>query len=62
MDDVVIPKPISAVKDFLLKPQKLLIGGKHVDTVSGKTFEVFDPFSNLLLTHVPKGGKGERKI
>ena len=40
MDDVVIPEPISAVKDFLLKPQKLLIGDKRVDTVSGKTFEL----------------------
>ena len=57
MDDAVIPEPISAVKDFLSKPQKLLIGGKGVDAVSGETFEVLDPSSNLLLTHVPKGGK-----
>ena len=47
----------SHVKDFLSKPQKLLIDGKRVDAVSGATFEVLDPSSNLLLTHVPKGGK-----
>ena len=57
MDDAVIPEPISTVKDFLSKPQKLLIDGKRVDAVSGETFEVLDPSSNLLLTHVPKGGK-----
>jgi phenylacetaldehyde dehydrogenase len=57
MDAVTIPEPISPVKAFLAKPQKLLIGGKRVDATSGETFEVLDPSTNVILTHVPKGGK-----
>ena len=57
MDAVTIPEPISPVKAFLAKPQKLLIGGKRVDATSGETFEVLDPSTNAILTHVPKGGK-----
>ena len=57
MDAVAIPEPISAVKDFLSKSQKLLIDGKRVDAASGETFEVLDPSNNSLLTNVPKGSK-----
>ena len=57
MDAVTVPQPISTVKDFLAKSQKLLIDGKRVDAVSGKTFEVLDPSTNNILTRVPKGGK-----
>ena len=57
MDTVTIPEPISPVKDFLSKPQKLLINGKRIDASSGETFEVADPSTNAILTRVPKGGK-----
>ena len=35
MDTVTIPEPISPVKEFLSKPQKLLIDGKRIDAISG---------------------------
>jgi hypothetical protein len=35
MDVVTAPQPISSVKDFLAKSEKLLIDGKCVDTASG---------------------------
>ncbi len=57
MDATTIPEPITPVKEFLSKPQKLLIGGKRVDAASGETFEVLDPSTNTVLTRVPKGGK-----
>ncbi len=57
MDAVTIPEPISPVKEFLSKTQKLLIDGKRVDAASGETFEVLDPSTNSVLTRVPKGGK-----
>ena len=49
--------PLSAIKEFLASPQKLLIDGKRVDAASGETFEVLDPSDNSVLTHVPKGNK-----
>ena len=52
MDKVTIPEPISPVTEFLSKPQKLLIGGKRIDAISGKTFEVSDPSTNTILAHV----------
>ena len=57
METVTIPEPISPVKEFLSKPQKLLIDGKRIDAISGETFEVSDPSTNTILAHVPKGGK-----
>ena len=57
MDAVIIPEPISPVKDFLENSQKLLIDGKRVDAVIGETFEVLDPSTNTVLTRVSKGGK-----
>mgnify|MGYP006154306911 CR=1 FL=1 len=57
MNAVTVPEPISPVKGFLAKSQKLSIDGKHVDAASGETFEVLDPYTNTVLTRVPKGGK-----
>nr|MBC8282999.1 aldehyde dehydrogenase family protein [Nitrospinota bacterium] len=57
MDAATIPEPISQVKEFLSKPQKLLINGKRVDAAGGETFDVLDPSTNSVLTRVPKGGK-----
>ena len=49
--------PLSAIKDFLASPQKLLIDGKRVDASNGESFEVLDPSDNSVLTRVPKGEK-----
>ena len=54
MGAVTVPQPISSVKDFLAKSQKLVIDGKRVDAASGETFEVLDPPTNTVLTPVPK--------
>lgn len=51
------PEPLSAIKDFLSAPQKLLIDGKRVDASNGETFEVLDPSNNSVLTHAPKGNE-----
>jgi len=48
---------LSAIKDFLASPQKLLIDGKRVDASNGESFEVLDPYDNNVLTRVPKGDK-----
>ena len=47
MDAVTVPQPISPVKDFLAKSQKLLVDGKRVDSASGETFEVLDTVITL---------------
>ena len=57
MTTATAPQPLSAIKDFLASPQKLLIDGKRVDSASGDTFEVLDPSNNSVLTRVPRGEK-----
>jgi hypothetical protein len=47
---ITISQPISPLKDFLTKSQKLLIDRKRVDAASGETFEVLDPSTNKVLT------------
>lgn len=37
-------------------PKKLLIGGRWVDAVSGKTFPTINPSTGDVLTHVAEGG------
>ena len=59
MTTATTPQPLSAIKDFLAAPQKLLIDGKRVDSASGDTFEVLDPSNNTVLTRVPKGEKAD---
>ena len=59
MDAITVPQPISPVKDFLAKSQKLLIDGKRVDAISGETFEVLNPQRTLFS---PVFRKEERKI
>ena len=43
MNAVTVPEPISPVKGFLAKSQKLSIDGKNVVAANGETFEVLDP-------------------
>src|ERR1700746_3008165 len=45
------------VSEFLRKPRKMLIGGKWVDSVSGKTFETYNPATGEVLAQVAEGDK-----
>src|SRR5215470_11314904 len=45
------------VSEFIRKPRKMLIGGKWVDSVSGKTFETYNPATGEVLAHVAEGDK-----
>ena len=51
------PQVRNDVSDFIRKPRKMLIGGKWVEAVSGKTFETYDPATGEVLAHVAEGGK-----
>jgi len=46
----------TAVRDFISRPHRLLIGGKWVDARSGKRFAVVDPATGQQITQVAEGG------
>jgi aldehyde dehydrogenase (NAD+) len=54
---------VAAAKPKTVKPkvpdQKLLIGGKWVDSVSGKTFETFNPTDGSVICNVAEGDKAD---
>src|SRR5690606_5054136 len=56
-----VAKPYSALSQpvtlFLAKPRQILIGGKWVDAVSGKTFPVVDPATGAEIARVAEGDK-----
>lgn len=43
------------VSKFLSQPLKLLIGGKWVESASGQTFDVLNPATGDVITHVASG-------
>jgi phenylacetaldehyde dehydrogenase len=45
------------VSEFLEKPRKMLIDGKWVDAVSGKTFPTYNPATGEVLARVAEGDK-----
>ena len=47
----------SRVHDFLGKPRKMLIDGKWVDAISGKTFPTYNPATGEVLAQVAEGDK-----
>ncbi|HEY7616500.1 MAG TPA: aldehyde dehydrogenase family protein [Terriglobales bacterium] len=49
----------SSVTEFLSKPRKMLIGGRWVDSVSGKTFETFNPATGEVLARVAEGDRAD---
>jgi phenylacetaldehyde dehydrogenase len=51
------PQIRNEVTEFIGKPRKMLIGGKWVDSVSGKTFETYNPATGEVLAHVAEGDK-----
>ena len=51
------PQIRNEVSEFVRKPRKMLIGGKWVESVSGKTFETYNPATGEVLAHVAEGDK-----
>jgi phenylacetaldehyde dehydrogenase len=45
------------VRAFIAQPRKMLIGGKWVDSASGRTFPVYDPAIGQPIAHVAEGDK-----
>ena len=44
------------VTDFLARPRKMLINNQWVESVSGKTFPVYNPATGEVMAHVAEGG------
>jgi phenylacetaldehyde dehydrogenase len=59
MATTVSPQIQNSVGKFLAKPRKMLIGGKWVDSVSGKTFETYNPATSEVLACVAEGDKAD---
>ncbi len=49
----------SRVSEFLEKPRKMLIDGKWVDAISGKTFPTYNPATGEVLAQVAEGDKAD---
>src|SRR5271166_1639055 len=49
----------SHASDFVAKPRKMLIGGKWVNAVSGKTFDTYNPATGEVLARVVEGDKAD---
>jgi len=47
------------VLSFIEKPRKMLINGKWVDAVSGKTFPTYDPSTGEVLAQVAEGDRAD---
>ena len=46
-------------EDVRIKPGKLFIDGKWVDSVSGKTFDTLNPATEEVITSVAEGDKAD---
>ncbi len=46
----------STAREFLARPQQLLIGGERVDAADGRTFATIDPASGREIVSVAHGG------
>src|SRR5947209_19432407 len=47
------------VLSFIEKPRKMLIDGKWVDAVSGKTFPTYDPSTGKVMAQIAEGDKAD---
>jgi phenylacetaldehyde dehydrogenase len=50
-------EPDNRVMDFVSRKHQMLINGKWVDAVSGKTFPTFNPATGEVLAHVAEGDR-----
>lgn len=55
--DSAFVRPSRKIQDFLSKKRKMLIGGKWVDAVSGKTFPVYNPANGEEIARVAEGDR-----
>jgi phenylacetaldehyde dehydrogenase len=59
MATTVAPQIQDSVSEFIGKPRKMLIGGKWVESVFGKTFETYNPATGEVLARVAEGDKAD---
>src|SRR5262245_45379897 len=50
---------LDSVTEFTRKPRKMLIGGKWVDAVSGRTFDTYNPATGEVLAQVAEADKAD---
>jgi phenylacetaldehyde dehydrogenase len=58
----IAPSPIqidSNANEFISKPRKMLIDGKWVNSVSGKTFPTYNPATGEVLAQIAEGDKAD---
>ena len=59
MASTLAPQIQSSVSEFVGKPRKMLIAGKWVEAVSGKTFATYNPATGEILAHVAEADKAD---
>jgi phenylacetaldehyde dehydrogenase len=59
MSTAVAPMVNEDVSKFIATPRKMLINGKWVDAVSGKTFPTYDPATGKEMAYVAEGDKAD---
>jgi phenylacetaldehyde dehydrogenase len=59
MSTTVVPQMQNSVSEFIAEARKMLIGGKWVEAVSGKTFETYNPATGEVLARVAEGDKAD---
>jgi phenylacetaldehyde dehydrogenase len=59
MATIAAPQIQNSVSEFIAKTRKMLIGGKWVESVSGKTFETYNPATGEVLARVTEGDKAD---
>ena len=57
MGIAVSPQIHPQVADFIEKPRKMLINGKWVNSISGKTFPTYNPATGEVLAQVAEGDR-----
>ena len=59
MGIAVSPQIHPQVADFIEKPRKMLINGKWVNSISGKTFPTYNPATGEVLAQVAEGDRAD---
>ena len=59
MDTIELDPRLRHAATFLGRSPKMLIDGKMVGAVSGKTFEVYNPATGAVIANVPEGDKAD---
>src|SRR5581483_1480809 len=59
MSTAAAPTVSEPVSQFIAKPRKMLIDGKWVDSVSGKTFPTYDPSTGKVMAQIAEGDSAD---